>query len=296
MNFNVMKNIISLISLVFLFNSCTTIVFMNRKVPPKLVLEKQPARIIFNNYFDYQANPEIKDKHEAVYKMGIEKFARALVDLTPPNKTTIVFLYDTTHNYQNTDIIFDTLSMKNDIISSCETNNADFLLSLDSLDLYFDWEVIREDQSDGSVSKTKFFYLFCDYYLTLYDSKGIVKQRNYLKKSCFYSSRPTLGGLFTIKPNLKMAKNQIYKVANDAGKEYLSLFYPSIENCIRELYIGKVFKETNTLIKSQYYNEAIILLQDLANNPNTKLAAKAQHNLNVAKELKYNNINTFKTD
>ena len=286
-----MKNIISLLALVFVLNSCTTVVFMNRTVPPKLTLEKQPARIVFRNNFNYQNNTEIKEKHEVAYKTGIEEFAEALVNVTPSDKNMAVFTYDSNNNYKNPDVLFDTLLMKSEIISLCEMNRADFLLSLDSLNFNFDWEVIREEDEDGSVSKTKNFYLFSYYYLTLYDLKGAVRERTCVEKSCFYTSRPTLGGLITINPNLAKAINKIKKMAEEAGIEYIGQFYPSLErNVMRKLYTGKAFKETNTLIKSQHYNEAIKLLQDMANAFSPKLAAKAQHNLDVAKELKKNNV------
>lgn len=95
-----MKNIISILILIFFLNSCKTVVFMNRTVPPKLTLEKQPAKIVFKNYFNYQNNTDIKEKHEPAYKTGIVEFANALVNFTPPNKTMAVFTFDTTISYQ----------------------------------------------------------------------------------------------------------------------------------------------------------------------------------------------------
>ena len=258
-----------------------------------MVLEKQPAKIVFCNNFDYQAHPDIKDKHKDAYEFGIEEFANALVYSPQPDNATVVFLYDSTRNYNISKNPYDTLAMKNEINSLCEKNNADFLLSLDRLNFYYDWEVIREEDSDGNVSKTKEFFLYGNYYLTLYNVNGSVRKSNYLERSCFYSSRPTLGALITIKPNLNNAKKQIQKLSNEAGKEYLAVFYPTLEDHILKLYTGKVFKETNRLIKYKQFNEAIILLQDLTNDPKHKIAAKARHNLSIAKELKLNNTNVF---
>lgn len=269
--------------------SCTTPVYMNRTLPPQITLESQPARIIFMNHFNYQNNASTKEKHETAYKTGIEEFALALVNFeAPENPMAVITLDSLTCKSQN-----DTICPKPDISSLCRSNNAEFLLSLDSLCYYFNNEVIREENDDGSVSKTKDFYLTSLYYLTLYDTAGNAMDKTYIENSTYYSSRPTLGALITFRPNLAKAIDKITLLARESGSDYMGQFYPSFErNVMRNLYTGKTFSEANSLIKSGNYNEAIIRLQELTITLKPKLAEKAQHNLEVAIELKENNVAT----
>ncbi|WP_340110978.1 DUF6340 family protein [Maribellus mangrovi] len=264
---------------------------MDRKVAPKLILEKQPANVVFRNNFKYKNNSEIKEKHEEVYKTGIDNFAKTLMSFTQPDDTMAVFTYDTTLVFNDTGALHGRSITKDEIISFCETFDADFLLSLDNLKFQFDSEVIREEDDDGAVSKTKEFYLICNYYLTLYGLDGTIKDQTSIEKSSYYTSRLTLSGLISINPNLAKTTKIIEKMAEEAAKEYIGMFYPSIErNVMQKLYDGKDFKETNALIKSGHYNEAIVLLKNMEITSKPKLAEKVNHNLNVAIEIKKNNI------
>lgn len=289
-----MKNIFFLFAMALLINGCTTYVFTSRTLPPELVLEKQPATIVFVNQFEYQLNPGIKDKHEEAYKIGIEEFSRTLSEFKPSNNQKVIFINDTTEHVFLSKNSGDSLQAKTELTGVCNRFNADYYLALDSVYFYFDWEVNREEFDDGSVSKTKDFYLIGNYYLTLFNRDGNVSKKTLLEKSIHYASRPTLGALITIKPNLDNAKEKMRKLSNEAGQEYLGMFYPSFESdIVLQLHTGKVFKETNALIKSGKYDEAIRLLQDMTNVPDSNRAAKAQHNLEVALELKRNGANKF---
>jgi hypothetical protein len=253
-------------------------------------LEKQPARIVFSNQFDYSGNPGIKDKHEEAYRIGIEEFGKSLVNETSSENSVVIFAVDTNRIRHTESEVFDSEVPKNKILSVCREHGADYFLCLDSLRLFFDWEVIREDDPiDGSVSKTKDFYLFNNYYVTLYDASGEIIERTLLERSIYYSSRPTIIALITIVPNLDNAKEKIRILAHDTGMEYIGLFYPSEETYgQRELYTGKAFKETNSLILTGQYDQAIKLLQEMQRKSDPKLLRKINNNLNVATEMKAN--------
>jgi hypothetical protein len=286
-----MKNFILLIIPLFIFGSCTTPVFITKELPPELVLPKQPARIVYSNLFDFRENPGIKDKHEAAYQTGIDEFGISLAKDGVVENPVIIVALDTSMRSSGKTMHPGFLMGKSDIVSLCNSYAADYLLTLDSLRLNFDWEVIREDLGDGSVSKTKDFYIVNNYYVSLYDNTGEVIERTLLEKGQFYRSRPTLGGLLTIMPNLDNAKDKIGTLAHEAGTEYHRMFYPSAVTETRILYGGKHFKETNSLIFSGEYDKAIVVLQDIISSLKPKLAQKAQNNLEVAKEMKQNSLN-----
>jgi hypothetical protein len=286
-----MKPFLYLVSLLLFLAGCKTPVYLNRTNPPELVLDKQPATIVFSNHFDFLANPGIKDKHEVAYQTAIEEFGRALTMTQPEAGQVVFFVTDSTTAENHKDHLFEENVAVGRIQDITLSYDGDYLLVLDSLRLHFDWEVVREENPEGSVSKTKDFYLISNYYVTLYDATGEVTKRTLLGRSLLYTSRPTLGALITILPNLANATEKIRILARDAAMEYSAMFYPSEERIgQRELFTGKAFAESNALIQSGRYDEAIRILQELSANSKPKLALKAVHNLEVASELKMNNL------
>jgi hypothetical protein len=283
-----MKYFFILIVPLVILCSCTTPVFITKELPPELVLQKQPARIVYSNRFDYRENPGIKDKHEAAYQKGIEEFGISLANDGVAENPVITVALDTAMRSSGKTMHPGFLMEKSDIVSKCNSYAADYLLTLDSLRLNFDWEVIREESGDGSVSKTKDFYIVNNYYVSLYDNTGEIIERTLLEKGMFYRSRPTLGGLFTILPNLDNAKDKIGFLAHEAGSEYHRMFYPSVYTEPRILNAGKHFKESNSLIFSGEYDNAIVVLQEMMGSIKPKLAQRAQNNLEVAREMKQN--------
>jgi hypothetical protein len=282
-----MKKLIPFILFILIFSSCSTSIYLTRTVPPELVLDNQPARIVFSNQFDYLSNPGIKDKHEIGYQTGINQFAETLAKDSLHKNPVVIFLIDTIEKITSSEKLYNNQMPEDEIKTICQTNDATFLLSLDSLRLHFEWETKRDENPDGSVSKEKYFYLFSNYYVSLYDSSGGLFKRTLLEKSLLYTSRPTLSGLITIQPNLANGLDKIKNLAIAAGIEYINMFYPSVETYDKKtLYGGKYFEETNSLIKQKECDKAIELLVEMTHSPKSKLASKAQHNLSVAKELK----------
>lgn len=263
---------------------CTTTTFLTRTLPPEMESNKGDL-IGFVNRFDYRSNALVKDKHDTAYFEGIHTFAEALTGDTLPDRRITFFLSEDTAI-----ALSPTLSMNNelpeeDIRAFCLGNQATHLLTLDSLKLGFDWETVREENEDGSVSKTKFIYLLGSYYLSLYDSSGALVRKTLLDRSMEYATRPTLSGLITIVPNLAKAREKIKILARDAATQYTDMFYPSEERLLKVLNAGKSFAESNALIQRQEYEAAIVLLTPMAQGPKKSLARKARQNLDIAQEL-----------
>lgn len=268
-------------------SGCTSVAYLVRTLPPEMESD-EGDRIGFVNRFDYRSNALIKEKHDTAYFEGINAFIETLTEDTLPDRRITFF--------QSTDTIIaqsPTLSMNIElpeeaIRAFCLGNQATHLLTLDSLKLGFDWETIREENEDGSVSKTKFIYLLGSYYLSLYDSSGTLVRKTLLDRSMEYAVRPTLSGLITIVPNLAKAREKIKILAHDAATQYTDMFYPSEERVPKILHAGKAFAESNALIQKQEYEAAIALLTPISQSPKKGIARKALQNLDIARELHEN--------
>ncbi len=282
-----MKHFLYLSLILVVLSSCTTPVFLYRTNPPEMVLPEKPATIVFANQYDYWSKPEIKDKHEVAYQAAIRDFGRALTVKPEEVDPTVIFSAETITDKKDNDTLRLQKLDSNGIHSILEPYSADYLLTLDSLSLFFDWEVFREENpEDGSVSKTKNFYLIGRYFVTLYNPDGVVVKQTLLDRSMLYSARPTLGALITILPNLSNGLEKIQVLSRDAAAEYKTMFYPVREQTgYRELHAGKAFNESNAHIIAGRFDEAIPLLDAIASGPKSGLARKARHNLKVISEL-----------
>lgn len=283
---NSMKNIFILLALSWMLCSCTKTIFLTRTLPPELVPEKKPATVAFINQYDFAANPTIKDKHEVAYRTAVEEFGRTLATHQTADLSFSFSRADTLRRSDRAAEYREEPIPAEEVKELCASRNAGYVLILDTLHLGFDWETIREEDMDGSVSKTKNFFLLGDYYLSLYESSGTLVKRTFLDKSVFYRARPTLSGLITFVPNLARGTDEIRMMSRDAGSQYIGMFYPSNVNESRMLHAGKKFSQTNSLLVQQEYDMAIELLKDMARSPDYKLSQKALHNLSVAQEIR----------
>lgn len=281
-----MRTYVVLFVLLLILTSCTKTIFLTRTIPPELVPEKKPATIAFINQFDYAANPSIKDKHEVAFRTALEEFTRTLAAHQTADLSFTFNPSDTLRKSERAVDYRDEPIPAEEVKELCASRHAGYILILDTLYLGFDWETIRDEDMDGSVSKTKNFFLLGDYYLSLYESSGTLIKRTYLDKSVFYRSRPTLSGLITFVPNLARATDEIRLMSKDAGLQYIGMFYPAEVNESRMLHAGKKFAVTNNLLAQNEYNRAIELLTEMTRSPNYKISQKAAHNLSVAQEIR----------
>jgi hypothetical protein len=269
------------IAVLFSLSSCSSYILVRKTYDPEIALEKEPCSIVFINLFDYTSPAYVKEKHENAYHAGVMKLAEGLSSFSQDESFSFLF-GDTLKN----DIQAGQLTAflpKDTVQGICDRYKSDMLLTLDSMNIFFDWETIVNDDGYGK-EKTKNFYLCTRSYLSFYSSTGDLINRSMMEKSSFYKSRPTFSALITIKPSIAGAIESVKPLAFQSGLDYVSKFYPQTVMESRKLYAGKVFKESNLFVKLRNWEKAKELLDRLAKSPNLNIAVKARHNLSVVKE------------
>jgi len=275
-------NLILLISTILIFTSCSKIVYISKSIDPEIILEKGHHNIVFVNLFDYTSPYIVKTKDKKAYNEGIGGLMDGLS----------FFSKDTLFNFMVGDTLkkgikkglLTTLLPIDYITAICSKNKADLLLTVDSLNVNFDWKTTVDNDSYGNTIKTKNFYLNASFYVSLYTSTGELVNRSELDQSELYRSRPTLSGFITIEPSLARASHEVGNLGYHSGQDYVTKFYPRLIQDTKQLFTGQVFRESNNLIFSRNWNKAIELLTQLANSHDPDIAEKAEHNLEVAKE------------
>ena len=278
------KSVFSLsVVICFLFTSCTGFMYVSKTREPEISLEKKAGSIVFINFFDYTNLQNVKEKNEVAYHEAVQKIVEGLVSSSSSGKPYNFFLGDSLRKGLP-DRMLTQMAAADSVIKTCNRFRSDMMLALDSLNIFFDWETNTDINGDGSKSKTKDFYLYTRFYLSLYSSTGQLINRSRVDNSLFYKSRPALSGLITFQPSIAKASQSVGSLALKAGSDYAARFYSSDVRELRTIYTGKVFKESNLSMQDGNWNRAIQLLEPLIKSPDPKIREKAAQNMSVARE------------
>ncbi len=266
-----------------LVTSCSTIVNMERTVPPEAILPGDSNRFIFVNFYDYQVPEYIKDRHEQGYASAVTGYAIGLSGMVQQDPRAVFMIADTLREG------FSVLSMQqpefaDTVRAICKESGASLLVALDSLRLWVDWEVYLDENDEGGSMLAKDFFLFANTYMTLYGSDGEVIDRCAGEKNTYVKSKYTIFGMFG-GPNVGNQKERIKLLAESAARDCIGKYFPFTEEYTGKLYSGGALTKLNLLIVGGRPEEAIGPLTELARSSSGSLASKAEHNLAIANEI-----------
>lgn len=264
-------------------SSCTKIIYIGKRVDPEIILEKDHNDIVFVNLFDYTLPINVNQKEKASYQAEVSGLVEGLSSFS--SNSSFSFVIGDTLKKGIGPGLLTTLLPTDTITAICNRYKTNLLLSLDSLNIFFDWETTVESDNEGT-SKTKNFYLNTKVYLSLYSAGGDLLNRSEVGNSTLYRSRPTLSGLITIEPSLYKARYEVGNLSFQAGEDYVSKFFPQIVQETKQLYSGKYFSESNRYVFARDWNKAIEILEQLTTNQDQQTASKAKTNLEIVKEAK----------
>jgi hypothetical protein len=269
------------ILILVLLSSCSTILRISRPVDPEIRLGEKGNIMVVQNHFNYTNKLYIKEKNENVYSAGISSFTQSLISYLSGSDLINAIEGDTLVKSNTGRTPSDILS-PGYVVTTCNNSNANMMLSIDSLYIDFDWETEVVEDDDGSRSKTKYFYLQLTPFLSLYNNEGTLLDRSYISLELPYSSRPALSGLITIKPALQKAKDEVIMLSSEAGENYGSKFFETLQDFPYIVYLSKPFDVSYRLIVNGNYADAIRNLLPLAESTEKKVARRAAYNLCAA--------------
>jgi hypothetical protein len=258
--------------------------FVERQLPPEIQCGPGSHKIAFVNLFDYTSPAFVREKQEPVYHSAVMRFIEGLDRSFLPDTGLKFIIADTLRK----GVVPGRLTvLLPEVIARMilKTNQADILLSLDSMTLNITWDSDVQRNDDGSKTKTKIFYLNAGFYLSLFDSSGNLTDRSEVTKSIVYREREAISILITFKPSLANASKAASVLASQAAEDYVKKFYAGTVQETRKLYAGKLFTESNNMAREKDWDGAIKLLNDLVKSSDKNVAMKARFNLSVIKEV-----------
>jgi hypothetical protein len=279
-----MKVVISLLApfcLIMFLSSCARIIYIGKRVEPEIILENKHNDIVFVNLFDYTTPENVKQKASVGYQAGVTGLVEGLSSFSSDSSFSFL-IGDTLRRGIKTGFLT-TLLPEDTISDICDRYHCNLLLALDSLSIFFDLEINVDDDNEG-INRTKNFYLNTRFFLSLYSSTGDLINRSEVEQSSLYRSRPTLYGFITIEPSLAKARVAVGNQSFQAGEDYVDKFFPKFFQETKQLYTGKLFRESNQYVFAKNWNKAIELLEQLAKNQDTVIVNKARYNMDIVKE------------
>jgi hypothetical protein len=269
-------------SMIIFFSSCTAIVYIGKRTDPEIMLNNKHHGILFVNLFDYTSVRVVKAKEENSYYNGVMSLLDGLSSFA--NDSSFKFIVGDTLKKGIDKELLTTLLPVDSVVTICSRYKTDLLLTLDSMNLFFDWETVSNDEYYGYSNKIKNLYLKCNFYVSLYNSSGDLINRSEVDQSLLYRSVPAYTGVLVLQPSLSRVVEEISSLSFQAGQDYVTKFYPTFTQESRQLYTGKTFKESNEYIFAKNWNKASELLEQLVKSSNPEISAKAHYNLDVVKE------------
>jgi len=267
--------------ILFSLSSCSSYLLIQKTKDPEINPVKKPCSIVFVNIFDYTSPASPKEKYGDTQHTGVMRLAEGLSSSFSKDESFSFFFADTLKK-SNTAGHLTAFLVKDTIIAICERQKTDMLLTLDSMEIFFNWETVVNEDND--LLKEKNFYLYTRFYLSFYSATGGLINRSMIEKSSLYTSRVALSAIVTFKPSVAKTTESVNTLAFEAGQDYVRKFYPTTVNESKEIYGGKAFKESNLYIKLRNWDKAIELLDELTRSPDQNIAIKARHNLSVVRE------------
>ena len=269
-----------LICFCILLIGCTSYVPVQRILPPEIIMAEESADFLFVNRFkpdDLDYNNENKVE---VFEMGIESYIKGLQAGFDTCRQYNLLMSDTiiaSHSahepaYNLSQIIIQTLS---------EEHDPDYIFSLDNYDLYFDQEVQVYEDDEGNKSKTAYYDLVLNTYITIYAADGNVVDKMKEELRILHDSRGVLSGLLAVGPSMGKADENVLKISDELGRMFIQKFYPTSVSEMRLFYARKEFAPAfKAYLKGDWNSVERDLLQ-LAKIENKKTQGRAAYNLAI---------------
>jgi len=267
--------------LVTILSSCTKIIYISRKTDPEIKLENAHHDIVFVNLFNYTLPVNVNKKDRFSYHAGVMNLLDGLSSFSSDSSFNFLVGDTLKKSVEAGDLT--TLLSVDTIIDICNRFNANLLLSLDSASIFFERDTVK-NHSYGVEYLTFNFKLNTRFFLSLYSDSGDLIDRSEVDESAVFIPRSAMSGRIIQVPYISRASEEIGNLAFQSGQEYVGKFYPVIINDTKQLFTGKLFKESNDYIFARNWDKAIELLEQLVKNQDSSIAEKARYNLQVVKE------------
>ncbi|MFD2515865.1 DUF6340 family protein [Pontibacter locisalis] len=264
--------------------SCTSQLFIDTTLPPAVDVGNEQWKVVAIKRFNPALLPFKREKKTEVFQNGADEALAGVLEAIHQDHTYQIVAVDTSSAYLANS---PNEQLTRDQVKSIHQKYPHhLLLTLDNIDASFHQMTTREKDSDETVVKTAHYTLITTTTWTLYDSLGTVLDRMSLRQEEPYQTRDVVSGLLAVGPSMGNAGPAVNRLAWRTGKSYWRRLSPQRVSLVRPYYSMKAFEPAAYQIAAGKWDQAIALLQPLAESKNRKDAGKAAYNLAVVHEAK----------
>jgi hypothetical protein len=271
------KFIFPLLLLTFLFTSCTsshTFISNDLLTIPYFPIEPAPQGILVLNSLDIPALNYRKNKEELFISLVDSLMNEISRDIQFRGNITSDVLPGLTHLGEN----------EASINGLMKIHQASHAIVITGFDVHFEQTHVEVTGDKASGKDREAFYdIVSLIHYTLFDQGGIVKAMP-IYQSRFHSSRSVISGLLAAGPNVVPNMTDAISIVQVNGFEYLNQFLPMMIRRTRKLFDTKEFSKIGDAISKQDYEAAFQESLRFINDPDKKIAARANYNCAMLKE------------
>jgi hypothetical protein len=265
--------------------SCTSLVRIDKTLPPEIQTGYTNPETYLVNCFDYSIRGAVREKYQDAFRRGVQETLNSLKHTMARTEELTIVSMDTLIKGSARFDFGQEMSMDS-VKSLCALRNANLLLVLETMDVAISNEAEVNENSDGSKSKTQNFFLEMRAGLSLYNKEGYLLHRDYVPAKIFLKSRPTLiAAIVIFEPGLKKEGPKIKELADEIAEDYNARFLPQQVNEYKRMYLAKEFKPIRPVITAQNWDKAIEATIPFTKSSNPDLVRKAAYNLSVLYEI-----------
>ncbi len=269
-----------------IFSSCTSFVSVQKTLPPEIALQEESAEFLFVNRFkpddlDYNNKNKIE-----VYEIGLQSFTGGLKAGFDTSRYYHLSLSDTvmpSHSAHEP-----AFNLSPEIARQlCRDYHQNYVLTLDNYDLYFDKEIEVIEDDDGSKSKTAYYDLVLNTYITIYTDEGKVIEKIHDEIRILHKERMVFSGLFTIGPSMGKTDKNTRLISDELGRKFIQKLYPLTFSELHQFYNTNKFSIAFKAYNNQDWQTVEEELLKLSKSADPKIAGRAAYNLSVLYENLY---------
>ena len=134
---------------------------------------------------------------------------------------------------------------------------------------------------DGSKSKTAYYDLVLNTFITIYTCDGNVIEKLKEELRILHDKRGVLSGLFAVGPSMGKADENVVIISDELGRNFIKKFYTTDISEMRIFYPNKEFTTAYKAYKRKDWNTVEKELIQLTEHSNVKTQGRAAYNLAV---------------
>lgn len=260
------------LSLLFLC-SCGANSYLLNRVPYEAARPLNAKRIVLTSGYDV-SREEYREAKTAQFELLIQHVLRQMADRFAQAGVPTVLVPGRAVDIARADSSVQALQKQYE---------SSHVIYISRLNVYFDQTDVEVTKTESGKEREAFYDIRADVTYNLAGNREPITSET-TAVSKFHSSRSVLSGLLAAGPSIVSNNDDAMAILNQNVKQYLRPYLPGEDTFSRKLFTDKEFSGLREMIDRDDLAGARLLCEHQLENPNSRVAARANYNLAVLAE------------